>query len=210
MTNRLPSQKEAVALLKEVVSTRQSGEHPFLEAHLQSYIKHCYKVAETAAQISSLLPEINPDDAYVLGLLHDAGRIKDEWSEQTFHGLVGYRFLMDKGYPLAARIALSHSFYDLENNFSAYKMKASDLKEVVGLIGSWVFNDYDYLIQLSDLLNDCGTLCTIEYRFEHAAIRHNLSAEYVQTSIASTLKLKKYFDNKCGQDIYSLLRIAHD
>ena len=56
MTNRLPSQKEAVALLKEVVSTRQSGEHPFLEAHLQSYIMLCYKVEETDAQISSLLP----------------------------------------------------------------------------------------------------------------------------------------------------------
>ncbi len=203
MTDILPTRKQASALFREVVAVRQKGEH------LRSFVRHSYKVAETAFQIAAYIPEIKQEDAYVLGLLHDCGRIKDEWSEQTFHGLVGYNLLMEKGYPLAARVALSHSFYDLENNFSAYKMKASDLEQVVRLVGGWTFNIYDYLIQLADLLNDCGHLCTIEYRFEHAAQRHNLSEEYVRTSIASTLKLKKYFDAKCGRDVYSMLGIVN-
>ncbi len=202
-----PTKKQAESIFREVLSIRQEGKHPFLERHLRSFVQHSYGVAEIASAIAKHVTNIDENKAYILGLLHDCGRMKDEWTEQTFHGLVGYNFLMDKGYPFAARIALSHSFYDLENNFSAYKMKASDLDQVIRLISSFSFNDYDYLIQLSDLLNDCGTTCTIEYRFEQVAQRYRLSPEYVKKSIDSTLKIKKYFDNKCGLDVYNLLGI---
>ncbi len=205
MDDSIPNRSQAAKILSEVVAFRQNGTTPFSKKYLDIFILHSYNVAKIAEKIASRIDELDQDKAYVLGLLHDCGRYRDEWSEPVFHGLEGYKYLMAKGYPSAARIALSHSFFDLESNFSAYKMVEEDSKLVMQILRNTKFDDYDYLIQLADMLNDCGNFCTIEDRFKSILTRHTLSEEYVKKSIESLTKIKDYFDKKARCNIYELI-----
>jgi HD superfamily phosphodiesterase len=69
---------------------------------------HSIIVAKCAYKISSCCRDMNPDKAYILGLLHDIGR--QEGVTYIAHVIDGYDFLMKSGYDEAAKICITHSF----------------------------------------------------------------------------------------------------
>ena len=194
-------------LLENILEARRHSSCPFFPRQEENFRNHCLSVAYIAEQIATTSGRLNPQQAYVLGLLHDCGRISDEKTDGTFHGLTGYDYLCQAGHPQAAQIAFSHCFYDPQLNLSMYRLKAQDYVRCRELLKELDFGEYDYLIQLADILNDCGQSCTIEYRFASVARRHPIGAEAVELSIKKFRELKAYFDNLCKTDIYSLLQI---
>lgn len=199
--------EKAQNLLDTVLQVRRESACPFSSEVEEKFKNHCLSVAYISEKIASAVRNLNPEKAYVLGLLHDAGRISDEKTEGTFHGLTGFDYLIKNNMPSAARIAFTHCFYEPQLNLSMYRMKPQDYVRSRELLKQISFDDYDYLIQLADILNDCGRQCTIEYRFNSVAKRHNLNNEIVKMSVSRLNELKKYFDEKCRCDIYDLLQI---
>ena len=200
----------AQKLFDDVIKVRRKSPTPFSPQTEKLYMEHCFSVAEIAAKIAAQTKVLSPAKAYVLGLLHDYGRIKDEQSEKVFHGLVGYDYLNEYGYKEAAKTAFSHCFYDPRLNLSMYRMQPTDYVRCREILKNMPFDDYDFLIQLSDILNDCGQSCTIEYRFDSVSKRHPLNQEVINQSIKRINQLKNYFDKKCQKNVYDLLDIKRE
>ena len=70
---------------------------------------HVFNVAKIAENIARQTGKLNPDIAYVLGLLHDIGRIKDETVTKVPHSIEGYNYLRKIGFPDAAPICITHN-----------------------------------------------------------------------------------------------------
>ena len=91
-----PTREKAEILLEEAEKCNPGswGDHSRTAAHC----------AEKIAQYAGL----DPDKAYVLGLLHDIGRKFGK--RHLGHVSDGYSYMMSLGYDDAARICLTHSF----------------------------------------------------------------------------------------------------
>lgn len=72
------------------------------------WIRHSFMVGIAARILSSHLPDLDPDAAYIIGCLHDIGRRDREAGMR--HVLVGYHYLLELGYPDAAQICVTHAF----------------------------------------------------------------------------------------------------
>ncbi|WP_293909790.1 HD domain-containing protein [Deinococcus sp.] len=73
-----------------------------------AWVAHSVGVARAAELIAQKHLALDPERAYVLGLLHDIGRRGGPNRDR--HILDGYEYLTGLGYADAARIALTHSF----------------------------------------------------------------------------------------------------
>jgi len=62
-----------------------------------------------AEKISEYHLKLNGESAYILGLLHDIGC--REGKTYTRHTIDGYNFLVNEGFPDAARICITHAFH---------------------------------------------------------------------------------------------------
>jgi putative nucleotidyltransferase with HDIG domain len=178
------------------------------------YSGHVYNTAKIAKKVADA-SGLDGDKAYIMGLLHDIGKI-DELVTNRYHGLIGFEMLKDEDYDIA-RICLTHMFpsYKLMpleeyqgriffNNQEDYDFTAKFLRENPP-------NDYDLLLQLADGLANFDRFVTFEERAIEYRKRHNIVIEDVkllQKSIASRLKIKEYFDKKIGIDTYKFLGIG--
>lgn len=115
---------------------------------------HVFNVAKIAENIARQTGKLNPDIAYVLGLLHDIGRIKDETVTKVPHSIEGYNYLRKIGFPDAAPICITHNFIDPDikaEDFPTYDEKSFAFAR--GFLKKVRYNDYDRLIQLADLFS---------------------------------------------------------
>ena len=160
---------------------------------------------------------MNSAKAGALGLLHDCGYRKGEITDNVFHGLEGYDFLMSLGYPKAAQICLTHSFPD--KNFAPeeigypikWMMKAKEI------LSTLEYDDYDRLIQLCDKISDGKKAVTIEKRVRAIKERYccktrgiyNITKRRLRTLLKEGRELKAYFDKLCGRDVYDILEIKN-
>ncbi len=202
-----PDAKEAQEFFEYVIKERNSSPCPFLPQWEKTYREHCNKVAQNACKIAQQTKDMNPELCYVMGLLHDCGRIKDEKAENRHHGWVGHQLMISKGWDDVARICITHNFYEKEFDIKNYPIINDDVIACQKFLSQIKFNDYDYLMQLTDVLNDMGTDCTIEYRFASLAKRYpinKIQMEHFSNIIESR---RSYFNFKCGCDIYNLLGI---
>jgi len=83
---KIPTHRRAVDYLSEA-----EGLNP------GPWIDHSRHVAHAAANIAEDHPELVPEHAYVLGLLHDIGRREGVFGMR--HVVDGYCFMMREGYP---------------------------------------------------------------------------------------------------------------
>lgn len=67
-----------------------------------------------------------------------------------------------------------------------------------------VYDDYDRLIQLCDAISLQNGACIMEKRLIDVALRHGLP-DFTIAKWKTFLDLKKYFDNLCNCNIYTLL-----
>ena len=157
----LPTRSEAERLLMEGVSMNPG---PW-EGHSKT-AAHC------AEAIARRCEGMDPDKAYILGLLHDIGRRYGR--SHLRHVYDGYRFLMSLGYDEAARGCLTHSFHtgrldDYIGNTDTTEEETRFLREALSQIE---MNDYDRLIQLCDAISGGEGVMDMEERMRDVERRY--------------------------------------
>ena len=181
---------------QEQVPGREMAKFLIREAEKKNpgkWVQHSYHTAECAQQIAEGCTDMDPEKAYVLGLLHDIGR--REGITGIAHVYDGYHYLKDLGYESAARIALTHSFAlkRLDEYVGIGDLNASQIHEMQALLDSITFDDYDRLIQLCDAMATAEKITTVEERMNDVKQRYGF---YPQEKWDKNLELRDYFEEK--------------
>lgn len=184
----LPAREEAERLLKE---SEQCNPGP--------WGNHSRVTAHCAERIAQECDDLNPDKAYILGLLHDIGR--KFGTRHLGHVSDGYSYMMSLGYDEAARICLTHSFHNqtLDDYIGKFDTTEEELKMIQDALKAVTMDEYDRLIQLCDALSGSDGVMAIEERMMDIKRRYG---SYPQEKWDSNLELKKHFEEKTGRDIY--------
>ncbi len=174
------------------------------EYHSGSWMQHSIVVAEAARAIANVHPGINPEFAYILGLLHDIGR--QEGISCLRHIIDGYRFLHERGFDDAARICLTHSFptKDVKVVAGTWDCPRKDEYFTREYLAQISYTIYDKLIVLCDSISLPSGFCLLEKRLLDVALRYGVN-EYTQHKWKATFGLQREFEAVLGQSIYHLL-----
>ena len=102
---------------------------------------------------------------------------------------------MELGYPVAAQIALSHSFNlkKMDDYIGKCDISEEQRAELETLLENAVFDDYDYLIQLCDSIAKPEGIVSLEERMEDVKSRYG---HYPQEKLDRNRELQAYFDRK--------------
>jgi putative nucleotidyltransferase with HDIG domain len=168
------------------------------------WVQHSRYVAEAARAIARKDLRLDPDRAYVLGLLHDVGRRVTPTDMR--HVLEGYYHLRARGFDDCARICLTHSFpiQDVHAAAGKWDCTPDELAFVTDYLASVDYTPYDSLIQLCDALALPAGFCLIEKRLVDVALRHGFN-DLTLAKWRAYLALKRDFDAATGASIYGLL-----
>jgi len=168
------------------------------------WVSHSLYVAQGAQAIASHIPGLQPERAYILGLLHDIGRRKGVAGMR--HIIDGYHFLINEGYPVAARICLTHSFPVEGSSFGASPWDGApeELQFVATYLGEIKYDDYDRLIQLCDAVSLPSGFCLMEKRLVDVVMRYGLD-QYTEERWKSFFQIKEKIENSISESIYQLL-----
>lgn len=160
---------------------------------------HSVHVANAARAVAGQCGGLDPDKAYVLGLLHDIGRRFGV--SHLAHVYDGYHYLMALGYPEAAKVALSHSFnlQKLDDYIGKFDVAKEKQEEIAALLSGMTYDDYDYLIQLCDSIAKADGIVSLEERMNDVKGRYGY---YPQEKWDRNIELKKYFEEKMGKELY--------
>ena len=191
----LPTREQAELLLKEAEQCNPGpwGNHSRVAAHCAESI---------ATQCGSL----DPDKAYILGLLHDIGR--KFGVRHLGHVSDGYSYMMSLGYDEVAQICLTHSFNNqsLSEYIGNFDTTPEELQILQEALAETHMNDYDRLIQLCDALAGAEGVLDIEKRMEDVKSRYGA---YPQAKWDSNMAIKKYFEDTMGKDVYVVVDKAN-
>ena len=200
----LPTLEQAHQLVVDL-----AGELNALHINKTDSFGHYLRVAQNAQGIAKELPHLNADKAYIMGLVHDYGQADERKDKKYFHGLIGYKKLLAMGYDEAARACLVHSFFEWEEitpeRYHSYDKDA--ILECAELLSQRLFDDYDRLVHLADLMAVGHHLVTIEMRFEYLAATYRINEQMIKDKFLMACRLKKYFDDLCGRDVYDILEV---
>lgn len=165
----------------------------------RKHVLHAARAAEAIAARSGL----DPDRAWISGVIHDIGRF--EGVRAMHHIIAGYSLLMEKGEPELARICMTHSFPGGDPMSYIGKWDVSDEERafVLDYIANCQFDDYDRLIQLCDALALSEGIGLIEKRLVSVVIRHGVNP-YLQGKWRATMEIREDFEKRMGCSVYSL------
>lgn len=195
------NESKAECILYELSQGKTIGGKPYSFGH----IKHVALLASSIAKSCGL----DPDKAYVFGLLHDIGRffVIDDKGELIIndkhrHPIEGYFYLKRMGYDEEARICITHAFIGQKNIYSHLYTEIEN--KVIYEVLEQEYDQYDLLIQLADEMSVMNGWCTLESRLAREALEngYNYDAwerfEYLH-------KIKIMFDKLANIDIYSFI-----
>ncbi len=206
MPKGYPDKQTALTLWKQGISFRLS--HSPFENELE-YRFHTLGIADSAAKIAEACG-LDIEKAWVLGLLHDYGKRKDETRDLVFHAREGFEQMMILGYSDVARICLTHSFPEkdfCDDDYGFYQKIPDALPWAHRMMAKVELDDYDKLIQLCDLFFEGLNKTSFENRLQGIVRRYHLEWKQISALYENAQKNKTYFDNKCGYDVYRILRI---
>lgn len=188
-----------------MLPTRETAEALLIEAEKcnpGAWGNHSRIAAHCAEKIAQKCRDLDSNKAYILGLLHDIGR--KFGVRHLGHVSDGYSYMMSLGYDEAAKICLTHSFHNQTTNeyVGNFDTTGEELKLIQDTLKAVVMDDYDKLIQLCDSISGAETVLDIEERMEDVKRRYG---SYPQEKWDQNLKLKKYFEEKIGKDIYTVV-----
>lgn len=172
-----------------------------------SWIEHCISVGNSAGRIAKALSkngiDVDIDKAITLGYLHDIGKYTG--GESHGHAIRGYEYLKNKGYDEYANVCLTHPY--LNNDIMCHAGGVPDPNDNPFLTN--FIKNHEYTIE-EKLINLCDLMCpqgdkvfTIDKRLIDIIIRRGAYSN-TQYHIKETYKLKEYFDNLLGYNLYDL------
>ena len=171
------------------------------------WIDHCLCVGDSAGKIANALNEkgynVDIDKVITLGYLHDIGKYN---GESHGHVMRGYNYLKDKGYDEEyCDICLTHSY--LNNDIICTAGGVPNPRD--NLFLTEFIKNHNYTIE-EKIINICDLMCpqggkiyTIDKRLIDIMIRRGTYSN-TQYHIKETYKLKAYFDNLLGYNLYDL------
>lgn len=187
----LPTRREAEELLREAEKCNPGpwGNHSRIVAHCSE-------------KIALECGDLNPDKAYILGLLHDIGR--KFGGRHLGHVSDGYTYMMSLGYDEAAKVCLTHSFNNqtIDEYIGNVDTTDEELNMIQNALKEVVMDEYDRLIQLCDSIAGGERVLPMEERMEDVRRRYG---SYPQEKWNSNLALKKHFEDKMGRDLYAVV-----
>lgn len=171
------------------------------EEILVSYHNHVYGVAEMAKNLAKEMGLKDPERVYVLGLLHDVGKVAER-EKSVFHGVLGYEILKDKDSE-AGDICLTHMFplnkiegYDKMDRYFFYKEDHYNL--VREKLEKSLLTDIDRIIQFSDFVSSGDGYVTIEEKLEVL----NKGRGMPEFALNNLKENRRYLEEKLGRNIY--------
>jgi len=193
MIVRYPTIKEAEDLLNwgEAQNPGPWGDHSRYTAHA------CKKIAERCENL-------DPDKAYVYGLLHDIGRYVG--LVHARHCLEGYLLCIEKGWIELARICITHAFMvqDANSVIGTWDIPSEHDHLMREIIEKSVHNEYDKLLQLADALAMADGFCVMEQRLVDVVMRYGFTA-YSIKRWEKTFENKDYFEKLMNASVYDVL-----
>lgn len=186
----LPTREKAQSILAEAESCNPGP-----------WGNHSRTAAYCAEKIARECGNLDPEKAYILGLLHDIGR--KFGVRHLGHVSDGYSYMMSLGYDEAAKICLTHSFLNmtLDDYIGNFDTTPEELALIRDALNTAVPDDYDRLIQLCDALAGAEGVMNIEDRMNDVKRRYG---SFPQEKWDCNLALKAYFEEKMGKDIYTV------
>ena len=168
------------------------------------WVTHSIQTAKAARRIAAAHPELDPESAYILGLLHDIGRAKGIAGMR--HIIDGYNFMTAEGYPDAARICLTHS-YPIPNvmaGTSPWDGSTGERKFLAAFLAEITYTPYDRLIQLCDAICLPSGPVLMEKRMVDVTLRYGAN-DFTTRKWQAFFVIKEDFENSIGGSIYDLL-----
>lgn len=166
------------------------------------WIKHSINVGIAARNIAAQIPTLNPEKAYVLGLLHDIGRRVGVVSISR-HVYEGFVYANSNQWDEVAKICMTHSYPLMSKEFEYEPENKEDMAIKQFILGC-TCDDYDLLIQLCDSVATDYGFCILEKRFVDVARRYGIWANTIERWNV-TFEIKEYFEAKMGCSIYDVL-----
>lgn len=164
------------------------------------WIIHSICVGNSAGKIAENLG-LDVEKAKTLGYIHDIGKKTGEFSN---HVMNGYNYIKELGYDDEyANICLTHSYLNNDVNCTAGGIP-TDIPFRTEFIKNHEYTIYEKIINLCDLM--CppgGKVYTIDKRLIDLIIRRG-AHENTQYHVKETYKLKSYFDDLLGYNLYNL------
>ena len=171
------------------------------------WIEHCICVGNSAGKIARALKEkgydVDIDKTITLGYLHDIGKYN---GESHGHVMRGYKYLKDKGYDDEyCNICLTHSYLNNDVVCTAGGVPNPENNPLLTeFIKKHEYTMEEKLINLCDLMCPQGNMVfTIDKRLIDIMIRRGAYSN-TQYHIKETYKLKEYFDDLLGYNLYDL------
>lgn len=188
-----------------MLPTREQAEELLLEAEKCNpgpWGDHSRTAAHCAEKIALECKDLDPDKAYILGLLHDIGR--KFGVRHLGHVSDGYTYMMSLGYDEAAKICLTHSFHNqtTDDYIGKFDTTEEELKMIRDALERVAMDDYDRLIQLCDSMAGAEGVLDMETRMADVKRRYGF---YPQDKWNKNLEFKNYFEEKMGKDIYAVV-----
>lgn len=171
------------------------------------WIQHCISVGNCGKTIAEALYKkgynVDIDKTITLGYLHDIGKYN---GESHGHVMRGYNYLKDKGYDEEyCNICLTHSYLNNDIICTAGGIPcSSDNPFLAEFMKNHKYTIEEKIINLCDLMCPQGNkIYTIDKRLIDIIIRRGAYSN-TQYHIKETYKLKEYFDNLLGYNLYDL------
>lgn len=186
----IPTRKEAEDLL-------QDG----LRSNPGPWGNHCRTAAHCAEKIAEACGDLDPDKAYVFGLLHDIGR--KFGVRHLGHVSDGYSYMMRLGYDEVAKICLTHSFqnHTMHEYIGKFDVSEEELDLIKTALSNTVYDEYDRLIQLCDSIAGAEGVLDIEKRMEDVKERYGF---YPQEKWNANIDLMHSFEKKMNKSVYAV------
>ena len=166
------------------------------------WVKHSINVGIAARNIAEKMKDLDPEKAYIVGLMHDIGRRVGVVDIPT-HIYEGYKYCMENGWDETARICMTHSYLLMQEEFG-YEPEREDEKKIKEYIMSCKADDYDRLIQLCDALAVDYGFVILEKRFVDVTRRYGIMEGYIK-GWEVAFKIKEDFEARMGCSIYDVL-----
>lgn len=190
-----------------LVPSIEEAEELLLDAKRRNpgaWVEHSRVVADIARRIATRIKGMDPDTAWVMGLLHDIGRRTG--ASGMRHVPEGIRFLSGLGYLDAARICLTHSF-PLKNIAAIngkWDISLDEQEDLSEKLQALEYDDYDRLIQLCDCIGLPGGACLLEKKMVESAL-HNGFNEWTIARWEALFEIFQAFETNIGGSLYALL-----